>query len=141
MRVNIIKKCLAGLAVCISMIISTATFAMPSGNYQRTCHGCFMNGSTLVCHGCKDRQNINRGRTKLKHAHNCRFVENRNGRLSCTGGRYNKHHNKWINAGPIMNNKDAKNRCPHVCHRANRTWNGQWRTIKNGRTSVCQCRK
>ncbi len=45
-----------------------------------------------------------------------------------------------VNAGPIWNDNDAKNKCPKVCeHSAASTWNGQWKTTVPGQMSVCGC--
>ena len=40
-----------------------------------------------------------------------------------------------VNAGPIWNNDDANNKCPHVC--SGLQWNGQWSTTQQGVMSVC----
>lgn len=42
-------------------------------------------------------------------------------------------------AGPIWNQADAQRKCPAVCARAGRTWDGNWRTTEFGRMSVCNC--
>jgi hypothetical protein len=45
-----------------------------------------------------------------------------------------------VNAGPIWNNNDAKNKCPKVCgNSGNSIWNGQWKTTIPGQMSVCGC--
>ena len=44
---------------------------------------------------------------------------------------------KDVNAGPIFNNNDAKVKCPAVAAKVNQKWNGQWRTIVQGKASVC----
>lgn len=127
------------LALCGSLLLSLGVHAMPNGNYGETCRGCFMDGHALVCRSCLDRNQFGRS-AALPHARSCRFVQNRNGRLVCTDG--HRHRNKrWINAGPILSQFDANRTCPRVCANHNRIWNGQWRTIKGGRTSTCQCRK
>lgn len=41
-------------------------------------------------------------------------------------------------AGPIFSQFQAKRRCPKVCKRGER-WNGQWRTTKRHKMSVCGC--
>ncbi len=41
-------------------------------------------------------------------------------------------------AGPIWNNSDAKAKCPQVCGQGEE-WNGQWRTVRRGKQSVCGC--
>jgi hypothetical protein len=42
-------------------------------------------------------------------------------------------------AGPIWNNDDAKVKCPVVCASYGGTWNGQWKTVVEGKMSVCGC--
>ena len=44
-----------------------------------------------------------------------------------------------VPAGPIWNNDDAKIKCPVVCASYGGTWNGQWRTVVEGKMSVCGC--
>ncbi len=41
-------------------------------------------------------------------------------------------------AGPIWNNGDAKGKCEPVCRKFG-GWNGNWKTTKRGRQSVCGC--
>lgn len=41
--------------------------------------------------------------------------------------------------GPIWNNDDAKKKCPIICATYNGQWNGQWKTIVEGKMSVCGC--
>ncbi|MFT3987276.1 mannan-binding protein [Aestuariivirga sp.] len=48
---------------------------------------------------------------------------------------------KDFNAGPIWNNADANSKCPQVCARNNRVWNGNWHTTVQGSMSVCTCKK
>jgi hypothetical protein len=43
-----------------------------------------------------------------------------------------------VNAGPIWNQADAQTKCSNLC-RPPEKWNGQWRTIAQGRMSVCMC--
>ena len=50
-------------------------------------------------------------------------------------------HKHWLNAGPIWNQSDAQNKCQSTCQTAQQQWTGQWRTIDNGATSVCQCQR
>lgn len=40
-----------------------------------------------------------------------------------------------VEAGPIWNNDDAKEKCPTVC--SSLEWNGQWSTTEQGKMSVC----
>ena len=42
-----------------------------------------------------------------------------------------------IIAGPIFNNNDAKAKCTFFAIRGGRKWNGQWRTLNPGKTSLC----
>ena len=42
-------------------------------------------------------------------------------------------------AGPLWNNEDAKAKCPAICASYGGTWNGQWKTVVNGKMSVCGC--
>ncbi|KAF5423815.1 MAG: Mannan-binding protein [Candidatus Methanomarinus sp.] len=42
-------------------------------------------------------------------------------------------------AGPIWNNDDAKTKCPVVCASYGGTWNKQWKTVVEGKMSVCGC--
>jgi hypothetical protein len=45
-----------------------------------------------------------------------------------------------IEAGPIMGNWDAQNKCPRVCEQnGGAKWSGQWHTITGTMTSVCDC--
>ncbi len=48
---------------------------------------------------------------------------------------------KDVQAGPIWNNIDAKNKCPKTCQNSSPdlTWNGQWTTTQPGIMSVCGC--
>ena len=64
-------------------------------------------------------------------------------------GRLHPHHRRParrrhvlrnVKAGPIMNNYDAKYKCPDVCRRASGKWTGQWHTVRYGTQSVCECR-
>ncbi|MBX3594433.1 mannan-binding lectin [Sphingomonas sp.] len=45
-----------------------------------------------------------------------------------------------ILAGPIWNQGDAVNKCRALAERAGGEWTGQWRTLINGRESVCEIR-
>lgn len=42
-------------------------------------------------------------------------------------------------AGPIWSNEDAKEKCPIICASYGGKWNGQWRTVINGKMSICEC--
>ncbi|ASP38469.1 hypothetical protein CHH28_07190 [Bacterioplanes sanyensis] len=44
-----------------------------------------------------------------------------------------------LEAGPIWDNSDARNKCPSTCGRACLQWSGQWRTTEPGKQSVCGC--
>jgi hypothetical protein len=44
-----------------------------------------------------------------------------------------------VPAGPIMNNEDAKLKCGAICASYGGTWNGQWRTVIEGKLSVAGC--
>jgi hypothetical protein len=44
-----------------------------------------------------------------------------------------------VPAGPIWNNDHAKQVCPAVCTAAGGHWNGNWRTVIWGKSSVCGC--
>lgn len=67
-------------------------FAMPNGNYQSTCHNCYMNGPDLSC-TCQRRQWGLFERSYLPQAASCNFVENIDGQLRCT-----------MQPGPFMGN-------------------------------------
>jgi hypothetical protein len=54
---------------------------------------------------------------------------------SATGTEYTMD----VPAGPIMNNDDAKAKCGAICASYGGTWNGQWRTVINGKLSVAGC--
>lgn len=45
-----------------------------------------------------------------------------------------------IEAGPIWNNADARNKCPGICYGNGLSWSGQWHTTVQGQMSVCECR-
>lgn len=45
---------------------------------------------------------------------------------------------KDLEAGPLWDDADARNRCPDICSSAHRHWEGQWRTTEPGH-SVCAC--
>ena len=42
-------------------------------------------------------------------------------------------------AGPIWNNEDANKVCPAICRSYGGEWNGQWKTVVEGKMSVCGC--
>lgn len=42
-------------------------------------------------------------------------------------------------AGPIASNDDAKVKCPSICASYGGTWNGQWKTVVEGKMSVAGC--
>jgi hypothetical protein len=42
-------------------------------------------------------------------------------------------------AGPIWSNDDAKLKCPAICASYGGQWNGQWKTVVEGKMSVCGC--
>jgi hypothetical protein len=44
-----------------------------------------------------------------------------------------------VPAGPIWNNDDAKLKCPAICASYGGTWNGQWKTVVDGKLSVAGC--
>jgi hypothetical protein len=44
-----------------------------------------------------------------------------------------------IPAGPIFSHDDAKVKAPVVCASRGGTWNGHWRTVIEGKMSVCGC--
>jgi hypothetical protein len=44
-----------------------------------------------------------------------------------------------VPAGPIFNHGQAQRVCPAVCTAAGGHWNGNWRTVIPGRSSVCGC--
>lgn len=43
-----------------------------------------------------------------------------------------------VDAGPIWNNDDARNKCTNACSRINMGWNGDWRTTGSNQ-SECDC--
>ena len=43
-------------------------------------------------------------------------------------------------AGPLRNDDDAREKCPIVCTSYGGEWNGQWKTIVQGKMSVCGCK-
>lgn len=44
-----------------------------------------------------------------------------------------------VPAGPIFNNDDAKTKAPLACASYGGTWNGQWKTVVEGKMSVAGC--
>jgi hypothetical protein len=42
--------------------------------------------------------------------------------------------------GPILNDDDAKVKCPVVCASYGGEWNGQWKTVVEGKMSICGCK-
>lgn len=44
-----------------------------------------------------------------------------------------------VQAGPIWNNDDARERCPRICEERGWRWTGHWRTTQRYRMSVCSC--
>lgn len=44
-----------------------------------------------------------------------------------------------IPAGPLWNQADAEQKAPIACASYGGTWNGQWRTVVEGRMSVAGC--
>lgn len=42
--------------------------------------------------------------------------------------------------GPISNNDDALIKCPAVCASYGGEWNGQWKTVVEGKMSICGCK-
>lgn len=44
-----------------------------------------------------------------------------------------------VPAGPIWNNDDAKKVLPSICASYGGTWNGQWKTVIEGKLSVAGC--
>jgi len=44
-----------------------------------------------------------------------------------------------VPAGPLLNNDDAKAKCPAICASYGGTWNGQWTTVVEGKLSVGGC--
>ncbi|AFZ26311.1 Mannan-binding protein [Cylindrospermum stagnale PCC 7417] len=44
-----------------------------------------------------------------------------------------------VNAGPIYNRLDAKDKCPRTCGSVGATWNGQWDSNIPNQSSVCGC--
>jgi len=44
-----------------------------------------------------------------------------------------------VPAGPIWSNDDAKKRLPSICASYGGQWNGQWKTVIEGKLSVAGC--
>jgi len=44
-----------------------------------------------------------------------------------------------VDAGPILDNEQAQQVCPHTCSAIEESWNGQWTTTQFGVMSVCGC--
>jgi hypothetical protein len=44
-----------------------------------------------------------------------------------------------VPAGPIWSNDDAQAKCPAICASYGGTWNGQWKTVIEGKLSVAGC--
>jgi hypothetical protein len=44
-----------------------------------------------------------------------------------------------VPAGPIWSNDDAKEKLPAICASYGGAWNGQWRTVIEGKLSVAGC--
>ena len=125
------------------------------GNYYKTCQACHFNPSSgLLSCDCLDREHAYRNQpTQMYVSRQCRYIENIDGQLRCTDytnqtqpepyGWRNLPRYKLIthsiNAGPIWNNQDAKNRCPIVCDTAHGHWDGNWRTVITASRSECDC--
>lgn len=111
------------------------------GNFWQSCHNCHVRGQRVSC-DCQTADD-NWRFTRIRVNTRCRFVENVDGQLQCTRWFHRRHHfsRRDFRAGPIWNQDDAENKCPSVCldHRAR--WTGQWHTVREGRMSVCQCKK
>lgn len=60
-----------------------SSYALPRGNYFQSCQYCVMLGNTLTC-TCKNKNNIPMA-TFLPWANRCGFVQNSNGKLTCSG--------------------------------------------------------
>jgi len=45
-----------------------------------------------------------------------------------------------IDAGPIWNQRDAENKCRAIASRSGGEWTGNWRTIQQALSSVCEVR-
>lgn len=87
MQIMIVKKilCAAIISIAFSMV-STAVWALPSGNYLRTCNKCYMHRGSLRC-ACLKRNQVRRY-TRLHNARACRYIQNLNGHLTCTTPRH-----------------------------------------------------
>lgn len=44
-----------------------------------------------------------------------------------------------VPAGPLWSNADAEQKCPAICASYGGTWNGQWKTVVEGKMSVAGC--
>lgn len=106
------------LLTCMVLFVSCYAAALPRGNYQQTCRGCYMRDAKLFCK-CKTKEQI-WNRTHLKHVHNCGYIKNINGNLRCTDRPvpHHKHHH----ALPAGNYKQT---CRHCSF--------------DGRRLACQC--
>ena len=136
---KIISKILAALTIVVALLATVyAAPAWPNGNFNQTCKRCTFDGKVLSCK-CQNDNGRNRW-TSMRVGPRCMFVQNVNGNLTCTGkaGRPGRRR-ITRSAGPIFNQSQANHRCPRVCGRVNRSWNGQWWTVRNGSDSVCQC--
>jgi hypothetical protein len=131
---------------------------LPPGNYQESCRHCVMESGMLNCK-CRNQRG-EEGYTRLYVNRECRYIENRNGVLTCTGWERERerdyypprHHRRpnypsypresvrvLLEAGPIWSDSDADRKCPRVCDRENMYWTGHWKTTVQGEMSVCQC--
>ncbi|KMT66969.1 mannan-binding lectin [Catenovulum maritimum] len=80
----------------------------------------------------------------------CKNSPNAAKTVQCFKAAINKHNNwskgikecsgnkKAINAGPIWNQNDAKQKCPRVASQNGGKWTGGWWTTVQGKMSVCE---
>ena len=71
--------------ILLSLIVlfaSNLACALPNGNYEQSCRGCYMNQAKLFCE-CKTNEQIWQN-TRLKHARDCDYIKNIDGDLRCT---------------------------------------------------------
>ena len=98
-------------------------------------------GLTRSCRRCSASAN----RAEVRGAWNGQWTTVIEGHMSVCGCTYHVPpggSSKFtidVIAGPIFNNDDAKVKAPIACASYGGTWNGQWKTVVEGKMSVCGC--
>ncbi len=134
------------LALLLWMTQPLLANTLPAGNFLETCINCKIKNTWLRCK-CQTRAS-NWIRTTLNIPPYCSYIQNYDGRLTCTAYNNNprparrdhRHHLYEVSNGPIWNQNDADHKCPQWCAESRGRWTGQW-TTKDISTSVCQCKR